>query len=137
MGSRSQKVHITDTDTTPILSTQSESSQLAALSQALVTSNSAVAHLGLGKINGVHARYMNGEVLQTAKLEGKTGVIATVTGREVRRSIDVERLVDVIHGALEGNGVAVDGQSEETRRNGEDRGKQADQIDQWDALGSG
>jgi hypothetical protein len=57
----------------------------------------------------VRAEYANGEVVQTAKLEGTTGVVATVVGKQVRRSGEVERIVGVVHGALEGNGSAEDG----------------------------
>jgi len=92
--------------------------------------------LGLGKIKGVHAHYDDGDILQTANLTGKTGVIATVTGKEVRRSLEVERIVDVIHGALEGNEITVNGQSEENPEIGVDARKADERREQWDALGS-
>jgi hypothetical protein len=76
---------------------------MATLSQVLVTSNSAIEHLGLGRIKRVHARYANGEVVQTARLEGKTGVVGLVAGKEIRRSTDFEKMLNVVHGALEGN----------------------------------
>jgi hypothetical protein len=97
---RSQKVHITDANLAPILSTNPSSTAFAAVSQALVTSNSAVEHLGLGRIRGVHAHYMNGEVVQSAKLEGNTGVVATVAGKQVRKKMEVEKMLNVVHGAL-------------------------------------
>ena len=100
---RSQKLHITDTNATPILSTNPDSSTLASLSQALVTSNSAVEHLGLGRIRSVHAQYVSGEVVQTAKLDGKTGVVATVAAKEVNPSLGVYKILNVVHAALEGN----------------------------------
>jgi hypothetical protein len=56
----------------------------------------------------VRAEYANGEVVQTANLDGTTGVVGTVVGRQVRRSREVERIVGVVHGALEGNGSVED-----------------------------
>ena len=73
---------------------------MTSLSQAIVTSNAAVDHLGLGRIRNVHARYADGEVIQTALFDEKTGVSATVTGKEVRRSLEVEKILGVIHKAL-------------------------------------
>lgn len=52
----------------------------------------------------MRAEYTNGEVVQTANLDGTTGVVGTVVGRQVRRSREVERIVGVVHGALGGNG---------------------------------
>ena len=97
-----QRIHITDTNTTPILSTHPHSTALASLTQAFLTSNSAVEHLALGRIRRVHAKYVNGGVVQTAKLGAENGVIATVSGKEVRRSLEIDKILNVVHGALEG-----------------------------------
>lgn len=120
---RSQKLHITDTNATPILSTNSDSSTLASLSQALVTSNSAVEHLGLGRIRRVHAQYVNGEVVQTTKLDGKTGVVATVAGKEVNRSLELDKILTVVHAALEGNEEREETQSESSSVRQEEQSK--------------
>jgi hypothetical protein len=100
---RSQKLHIADSSGTPILSTTPDSPALTSLSQTLVTSNSALDHLGLGRVVGVHAQYTSCEVIQTAKLEGKTGVVATVVGKQANRSVEVKKIVNVVHGALNGD----------------------------------
>jgi hypothetical protein len=134
---RSQKFHITDIESTPILSTNPDSAPLTSLSQALVTSNSAIEHLGLGRIKGVHAHYGNGDVVQTAKLEGKTGVVATVTGKSVRRSTEVQKIVDVVHGALEGNEEREQGQPDGVDGNDEERSKNTERSAHWEVLGSG
>ena len=65
-------------------------------------SNATVEHLGLGRIQSVHAHYVNGEVVQVAKLDGQSGVVATITGKEARKRFDVDRVVDIVHGALNG-----------------------------------
>jgi len=61
----------------------------------------------------VHARYVNGEVVQTALFNDKVGVTATVAGKEVRRSLEIEKIMGVIHKALngseEGDGGGADG----------------------------
>jgi len=101
--SRTQRLHIADSNGTSILSTNPESLSLAALSQALVASNSAIDHLGLGRVIGVHAQYTNGEVVQTAKLEGETGVVATVAGKQVDRSLEVKKIVNVVHTGFQAN----------------------------------
>src|SRR5579859_6989328 len=134
---RSQKLHITDTQATAILSTHPDSAPLALLSQALVTSNSAIEHLGLGRIRRLHAHYVNGEVLQTVELEGKTGLVATVAGKEVRRSTEVQKILGVLHGALQGNNV-----EEESREDSEDSEEQNKSDErrtsgEWEVLGSG
>ena len=100
---RSQKLHIADTEATPILSTDSDSKSLTSLSQAIVSSNATIDHLGLGRIRNVHARYANGEVVQTALFHDKTGVTATVAGKEVRRSLEIEKILGVIHKVLNGS----------------------------------
>lgn len=51
----------------------------------------------------MHARYANGEVIQTARLDGKTGTVSTVAGKEIRHSVEFERILNVVHGTLEGN----------------------------------
>ena len=51
----------------------------------------------------MHARYSNGEIIQTAKLDGKTGVVGTVVGKEVNRSLEVEKMINVVHAALNEN----------------------------------
>ena len=76
---------------------------MTSLSQAIVSSNAAVDHLGLGRIRNVHARYANGEVVQTALFHDKTGVTATVAGKEVRRSLEIEKILGVIHKVLNGS----------------------------------
>jgi hypothetical protein len=134
---RSQKFHITDNESAPILSTNPDSAALTSLSQALVTSNSAIEHLGLGRIKGVHAHYVNGEVVQTAKLEGKTGVVATVTGKSVRRSIEVLKIVNVVHGALEGNEEREQVQTDGVEASDEERSKNIERGAHWEVLGSG
>jgi hypothetical protein len=134
--SSSQKYHITDSNATPILSTNPDSPSLTALSHALISSNAAIQHLSLGRIKNVRAEYANGEVVQTAKLNGTTGVVATVVGKQVRRSVEVERIVGAVHGALEGNGE----QEQEIVReeSAEDLGKRVDSQDhQWDTLAGG
>jgi len=72
-----------------------------------------VNHLGLGRIRHVHARYANGEVVQTALLNDNLGVTATVAGKEVRRSLEIEKILGVVHKALngseEGDGDGADG----------------------------
>lgn len=87
---------------------------MTSLSQAIGSSNAAVDHLGLGRIRNVHARYANGEVIQTALFNDKTGVTATVAGKEVRRSLEIEKILGVIHKALngseEGDGDGADGE---------------------------
>jgi len=92
---------------------------LTSLSQAIVTSNAAVDHLGLGRIRNVHARYANGEVIQSALLDEKTGVSTTIAGKEVRRSLEVEKVLGVIHKALNASAAAdgedVDGPGGQTK----------------------
>jgi len=68
-----------------------------------VASNSAADHLGLGRVVGVHAQYSNGDVVQTAKLEGKIGVVATVAGKQVNRSLDVKKIVNIVHAGVQAN----------------------------------
>ena len=119
-------MHIADTEGTPILSTNSDSTPLTALLQAIVTSNAAVDHLGLGRIRNVHARYANGEVLQTALFNEKTGVSVTVAGKEVRRSLEVEKILAVVHKALNASeavdGEGVSGQGEQNKNPQENAG---------------
>ena len=101
--SRSQKLHVADSSGTPILSTNPQSPSVAALTHAVVASNSAADHLGLGRVVGVHAQYSNGEVVQTAKLEGKIGVVATVAGKQVNRSLEIKKIVNVVHAGFQAN----------------------------------
>jgi hypothetical protein len=86
---------------------------LSSLSQAILASNAAVDHLGLGRIRNIHARYANGEVIQTGLFDEKMGVSATVAGKEVRRSLEVEKILGVIHKAVNASetedGEGVDG----------------------------
>lgn len=51
----------------------------------------------------MHAQYVNGEVVQTAKLDGKTGVVATVAGKKINRSLELDKILNVVHAALDGN----------------------------------
>jgi hypothetical protein len=44
-------------------------------------------------------------------------------------------MVDVIHGALEGNEGTVDGQRVDTHENGSDQRKVDERTEQWDVLG--
>jgi hypothetical protein len=74
----------------------------------------------------VHTQYVNGEVLQTAKLDGKSGVVATVAGKEVNRSIELERIINVVHKALEGNGEGEDTRRESDARSPEEQNKSDD-----------
>ena len=134
---RSQKLHITDTQATAILSTHPDSAPLSALSRALITSNSAIEHLGLGRIKSLHAQYTNGEVLQTLKGEGSSGVLATVAGKEVRRSIEVQKILSVLEGALQAN--EVEDTSREENESSEEPNKADERrtSEQWEVLGSG
>lgn len=76
--------------------------------------------------------------MQTAKLDGKTGVVATVTGKTVRRSIEVEKIVGVVHGALEGNqGRQEHVQPDGVEENNEERSKNVERGAHWEVLGSG
>ena len=67
-----------------------------------------------------------------ARLEGKTGVAATIAGTEVRRSLEMEKILNIVHGALEGN--------EETEAHGEGNGlrglEEPNKIDDREMLGS-
>ena len=134
---RSQKLHIADTQATTILSTHPDSAQLSSLSQALVTSNSAIEHLGLGRIRSLHAHYANGEVLQTVKLEGKTGLMATVAGKEVRRSTEIQKIVGVLHGALQGAEMEEDSREENESSEELNKSDERRTSEQWEVLGSG
>ena len=51
----------------------------------------------------MHAQYVNGEVIQTAKLDGKTGVVATVAGKKINRSLELDKILNVVHATLDGN----------------------------------
>jgi hypothetical protein len=63
-----------------------------------------VEHLAaLGRIRSVHSKYTNGEVVQTAKLGNETGIVATVAGKEVRRSLEIDKILNVVYNALQGN----------------------------------
>lgn len=76
--------------------------------------------------------------MQTAKLEGKTGVIATVSGKTVRRSIEVDKIVGVVHGALEGNEEREEQvQPDGIEENPERRSKDAERTAHWEVFGSG
>lgn len=123
---RPQKLHVADSSGTPILSTNPESPSMTALSQALVTSNSALDHLGLGRVVGVHAQYTKCEVVQTAKLEGKTGVVATVVGKQVNRSVEVKKIVNVVHAGLQGD---AEGEEEIGQGNTEGKRRENGKID--------
>ena len=50
----------------------------------------------------------------------------------MRRSGEIERVVGVVHAALEGTGEEEEGVGEEER---EESGKSGDSPDQWDLLG--
>jgi hypothetical protein len=93
--------------------------------------------LGLGRIKSLHAHYVNGEVLQTVKLQGSTGVVATVAGKEVQRSTEVQKIVGVLHGALQVK--EVDDNSREENESSEEPNKADERrsSEQWEVLGSG
>lgn len=64
--------------------------------------------------------------MQTAKLDGNTGVVATVAGKEVNWSLELGKIINVVHVALEGNGEGEETQSE----NGEGRPEEPDKSDE-------
>jgi spore cortex formation protein SpoVR/YcgB (stage V sporulation) len=81
---------------------------------------------------------VNGEVLQTVKLEGNPGLVATMAGKEVRRSTEVEKIVDTLHGALQESEVEND--SREENESSEEPNNKSDErriSGQWEVLGSG
>lgn len=50
----------------------------------------------------MHAEYTNGQVVQSARLDGKTGVVATIAGKEATRNPEVEKVLGVLYKALQG-----------------------------------
>jgi hypothetical protein len=85
----------------------------------------------------LHAHYVNGEVLQTVKLEGKTGLVATVAGKEVRRSIEVQKIMGVLHGALQGNDADEESRAETESSEEPNKSDETRASEQWEVLGSG
>jgi hypothetical protein len=74
--------------------------------------------------------------VQTAKLDGETGVMATVAGKDVRRSMEIETILNAVHEALEGNGEG-EGVQQELRESGqEDLRKDDERREQGEALGT-
>jgi hypothetical protein len=112
-------VHITDNNATTILSTNPESTALSSLMNSLVTTSGVVEHLGLGQIHSVHTKYVDGEVVQFVQ-DGTTGILATLAGKEVQRSIIIEKIVEAIHNALEDN--------EESQESG--RGREEETVEE-------
>jgi hypothetical protein len=68
---------------------------------------------------------------------GTTGILVTLAGKEVRRSVEIEKIVEVIHGALEENeeiqGSGRSREEEETVE--EERRKDMERREQWETLG--
>jgi len=84
----------------------------------------------------VRAQYAHGEVVQTARLNGKTGVISMVAGKRVTRDLEIEKILDLVHGALEGNEEGEEAQEESNEATGEEQNKTDERREQWEILGA-
>lgn len=71
------------------------------------------------------------------KLEGKTGLVATVAAKEVRRSTEVQKIMGVLHGALQGNEVEDDSRNESESSEEPNKSDELRTSGQWEILGSG
>lgn len=67
--------------------------------------------------------------MQTANLDGKTGVVATVAGKEVNRSMELGKIINVVHAALEGNEERDETQAEGSEARSEDVNKSDERGD--------
>ena len=94
-------------------------------------------HLGLGRIRSVHAKYVDGEVIQ--KVEGVTGIVTTVAGRQARRNVEIEKIVEAIQGALQASEESQEsvesGGEEDEVQDEEERRKDDERREQWETLG--